>query len=251
MTRATAWLAAVLVLSIAPAPVDAQTDVSNDDGDRDRPSATDRADVELERLRAAAQREVDRRLQALDTAAEAVGRSTTLTADHRALLTQVLDESRSGLRAIRSTIATVESLPQLRRAIGGIVDRHWVYGLQLPRAYQVMAADSMQAVIADLAIAHDALATTLDRAEAVGVNVTDSRASLAAAIEATRRAESVAHSVTSDVLMLGPEDMPGAAEVMTGGAGRLRRAFEDLRSAVAATRRAVTSLRTALAQSNR
>lgn len=244
MKYLTAWVLVLAVVAVTAPVASAQTDERG----RDEPPPDDRSEVELERLRSAALREVDRRLRALQAALDATVGASAITEDHRNRLVASSSAARDGLLTIRASIETASSLPELRRSLNGIVDDHWVFLLVVPRTYEVIASDSIRAVVADLGIAHDAIEDAAERAAAAGLDVSSVRAALDDAAFGALRADEMAAAVADEVLALDRDDMPDEAGTLVRGSESLRRAVAELRSALGETRRAVGLLRAVVNQ---
>lgn len=239
--------AIVLLAAVSAAgPVGAQTDQRGDE-----PPPADRADAEFDRLVADTLAEIDRRLAALDAVAAALENSQHLTPRHRQELEASLAESIVGLRELRVSVDGATNLRELRDLVPRIVTDHWVFVWAVPRAYEVMAADALVAVGAELSAAHEAVGAAVARAASAGLDVSASRSLLEQARVDGERGVATAAGVSERALGVTVGDLPGGVETLVRAAADLRVAAEDLRSAVAATRAAVDQLRQVAVQSTR
>lgn len=244
--RALAILLSMVVL--APGPAVAQTVDRSDSAnavDSDRPAAE-----ELDRLKAVTLDEIDRRLVVLDRLTQAVETAERLTAAHHDALLIQLSSARSRLTDLRAEVDGADSLRVLGALVPRIVTDYWVFALIVPQVHEVIAADTLVAVAADLQAVQNQIGSAVDRAASAGVDVSAASAALVQARTSAAEARALAVEVPGAVLPITSDEMPEAGDSLVGAARTLGVAFEHLKESASATRTAVTALRDAVTQAD-
>ncbi len=183
--------------------------------------------------------EIDRRLDTIERLGIAVDESRALTDAHAAALNVILDNSASGLRALRLEIAADTTVPELREDIQKIFTEFRIYALVTRQVWLVQGADKVDMAGAKLEGAVTRLENLIAKAEANGKDVTEANLHLAAMQSAIAEALAGVVGMADDLLPLTPADWNN------GAAGPVLRAAHQ---AIADAR---TDLRTALAEAHK
>jgi len=202
------------------------------------------ADPTVEHYQAVGLCEIDRRLATIDRLGNAIEGSRPLTDDHQAALQAILDDSATGLRALRAEIEADTTLAELREDINSIFEDYRIYVLVVRQVWLVMGADTVDAAGAKLDETAADLAVLIERAEAGGQDVTEATEHLAAMEAAIAEALAGVEGVADDVLPLTPADWNDgtAGPILRESHQAIVDARADLRTAMAEARQVIAAL---------
>lgn len=247
MRRYVAMAVVAAVTMVSPVAAFAQ---ETDQPVNDRPvthqpvtdEATDRRhDFDGSKQRALAA--IDKRLEAIDRAEQAVETNGHLKPNHAAQLGAELAKHERELIDLRSDIEAAETRAELAELVPLIVTEHWVFAMLIPKTKLVIGADVVDDAVERANEFGETVQDVIDRLSEAGVDMTAAQAELDAALGAVADADAAAAGVPGAVLPIGPEDMPGASETIRAAKADLDSAASSLRSAHAHFAAAVELIR--------
>jgi hypothetical protein len=206
---------------------------------------TARATRAIDDAKAAADCEIERRLEKLSVLQARVDSNARLTDAHEAALDRILAATRSGLEALRAEIAGDTTIADVRADTKRIYEDYRVYALVARQVHLVVAADTAAATDAAFGDTAQELATAIDAAEAAGKDVTEARRHLAAMTGHVDAAGTSVDGIAAAVLPLTPAGWNAgtAKPILDEARSDLRAARTDLRAAVAEARLVLRELR--------
>ncbi len=220
LARIPAAAVAVAATVGAAAPVAAQT-------------ATPRplAQATLATCKQAGQNMVTARLDVLGDLRNKVTASKTLTAAHRATLTNLVDSDRSGLSTLATTIQGDTTLAQCRSDVQSIVTRFRVYVLVVPQVHITIAADALQAADTTLAGLEQKLSTAIQNAHLNPGQQQRASEALTDYDTHVGNAAALIKGQADAVLALTPAGYPGTTTTLKSAHTNLESAHADLKAA--------------------
>ncbi len=204
-----------------------------------------RADDEtLPGLKAALTARIDQRLASLQRYLAAIGASRHLTDGHNAELSTVVNEAAAGLTQLRGAVADEATVEGLRAAATSMVEDYRVYLLVGPQVRLAIAGDAAAVALDRAQQAHDRLAEKVAEAKAGGQDTTAAEADLAQLQSAIDSGHGHLEGQVEAVLALSPGP-DGTA--ISNGVAAVRQALglvrDDLRTVVAEGRAVAEFLR--------
>ncbi|MEO8463424.1 MAG: hypothetical protein ABI555_09435, partial [Chloroflexota bacterium] len=177
--------------------------------------------------------EIDRRLATIRDLSDIVDGSEVLTDAHAAALARILDDSRTGLIALRSEIATDSTIETMTADVRRISTDYRIYVLVARQVHLVQADDRVEKAVARLNGASDRLAAAIQRALESGKDVTEAQGHLNLMVAAITEAQSDVAGDAADVLAQTPTSW---------NAGTAKPILDAARASIVAAR---TDIRTA------
>jgi hypothetical protein len=212
-----------------------------DSTDTSRPA---RSGAALSTVQAACEKAIDDRLAALDKLAAAVDGRPAVTDAHQATLDGQIADAKSGLSALRDTIAADTDAATLKADCKEVVEGYRVYLVVVPRTHEVVASDALVSGADKLSARVADLQTAIDTAEANGHDVTHDRELLADLQAKVASAHDAAAGVPDTVIGLTAADWNGgtAKPALEAGHATLKTARQDLASALQDAKQIVQDL---------
>jgi hypothetical protein len=186
---------------------------------------------------------IERRLNTLRRLADRVRDNRRLTHDHRATLTDLINDQIEGLTALDGKIQADTDRETLLADVKSIVTDYRVYLLTVPKVHLVVGADTEVAVADRLDQVAARLQTKIDEAEAAGKDVTVAQGHLDDMKAKAGDARSAASGVPESVLPLLPQDYPDNKPTLDRARDRLREGRTALREAAKLARQVVQDLK--------
>jgi hypothetical protein len=187
--------------------------------------------------------QIDRRVVALDRRQHELTSAKHLTDEHRAALNTNIDQTRSGLTALRDQIRTETDIDALKRECEAIWTDYRVFALVLPRTRLVTVADTEVFAAGRLTNVAGRLQAAIDKAATNGRDVTHAQADLDAMKAKVASAQSSAAGVPVSVLSLTPADWNANHDVLKPAHDALKSARGDLKAAVELAHKVVADLK--------
>jgi hypothetical protein len=249
-------VAAALVATALAAPAFAQEDRSGDQGQLTESARTDAGDTApaderagrgLERIKAAADAAVQRRLDTLDRLNERVEASVHMTQPHKDQLLAEYRRLTDGLDALNAEIQATEDAATALRLTADIAADFRIYLVVVPKSWAVAGSDAMVDATERIEEAGARIQEAIDEANEAGIDTTKAQSLLDGALSDGAEAGSVAGPVAAAVIDLDASDWPEPARATLQGAHEdLRAARELIRSAADGLRSAADALRASL-----
>jgi hypothetical protein len=198
----------------------------------------------VEGLKTALTARIDLRLAALDRERAAVTNARALTDSHRATLTGIIDESRTGLEALKAKVAGETTVAALRDDAKSMVDDYRVFLLVGPQVRLTIAGDVGAHAIERATKAQERLAEAVEQKKAGGADTSAAETDLAEMAAAIDRARAALDGQVEELLAIQPG--PDGASIAEGVASvrrELGTCRRELRTAVAEGRSVVAFLR--------
>jgi hypothetical protein len=186
---------------------------------------------DLEPLRSRCLAAIDVRLGALSAAKATLTSARQVSADHRAALTALIDDTATRLQTLRGEITADTEIGTLRPHCRSTFGDLRVFALVLPRTRLVVASDYAGALADKLEVVAGKLNAAIAEAEAAGRDVTQARADLQAMKAKIASSRTSAASVPGAVLGLTAADWNANHKVLRPARQSLQSARSDLRSA--------------------
>jgi len=187
--------------------------------------------------------EIDRRLTALDTRQHELANAKHLTSDHLAALDANIDQTRSGLTALKAQIQAETDMTKLRSECESIWTGYRVFALVLPRTRLVAVADAEGFVAGRLTDVSTRLQQAVDNAKAQGKDVTKAQADLDAMKAKIASGQASAAGVADSILSLTPADWNANHDVLKPPHDSVKSAHTALKAAVQLAHQVVADLK--------
>ena len=187
--------------------------------------------------------EIDRRLDTITRIQGRVASADSLTAADRTELQSQLSADASGLTTLRARIDGESNVDALRADLKKIVADFRIYLLMVPKASDVIAADSELAAVARLGTLGTKLQARIDADKAAGKDVTGAQADLDAMTAKVAQVSPLVAGIPAAVLPLTPAQynagtakpiLVSSRASLQAGRGLLAGARVDARACVAA-----------------
>ncbi len=203
-----------------------------------------RADRTVEKLQAVGFCEIDRRLTAIDRLQSLVSDSAVLTDGHQTALMRILDQSETGLKALRLEIAGDTTVASVTEDVRRIFSEYRIYALVSRQVMLVRADDRVDAAAARLTGASAQLADAIAQAEGNGKDVTDAKAHLGAMNAAIAAAKGEVAGDAAAVLAQTPASWNAgtAKPILDAARASISAAHTDLRTALKEARATMAAL---------
>jgi hypothetical protein len=197
-----------------------------------------RAGSTVETLRALGDCEINRRFATLNQLAAKITGSKVLTSSDAAALATIVNTTRSGLTALKSTIDSETDLTQLKADVSKIATDYRVYLLVVPQVHLVIGADGVVAAQARFAKVNTNLAARIATAKAAGKDTTAAQAALDAMNSKVAAAVALATPIPGKILPLTPAGYNAgtAGPVITAARADLVTARNDIKAAIASAK---------------
>lgn len=216
MKKISILLAAVLVVSLLPATALAQEDTAR---------ADDAVERIVENLKDRAEKAIEKRMDTIERATEALQEAEHLTDEHERALLAELDSSAAGLTELGRQIEDATTLEELRELIPLIFEDYRIYAVVVPKAHLVVVADTLMAAAGRIELVAGSLQDAIDRFREAGFDTTEAEEALAEMNASLGEAVALARPVPDTVLPLAPADWPDPVQ------GIIEEAHSDVRSA--------------------
>ncbi|MGH8990408.1 MAG: hypothetical protein ACRDZ7_02645 [Acidimicrobiia bacterium] len=239
---AAATVGAGLILAIPAAALAADSDSTRPPRDRTRPALAEPS-RDPEDIRARCREAIDKRLTAMDVAADRLAEARHVTDDHEATLSGILSDTGASLTALDGEIVADTEAEALRAHCKSIFEDHRVFALVLPRTRLVVGSDTAVAATGRFDQVADRIENAIDEAEAAGKDVTQARADLEAMRAEINSAEASATGVPDGILGLTPADWNADHEILSPAREAMRSARGDLKAARDLGRSIIASLK--------
>jgi hypothetical protein len=185
---------------------------------------------------------VDGRLAHLDVLDAALQAAGSVTAAHRAALTESYASARTGLPAVESAVLADTECAEARADARAVVDDYRIYLVLTPQTHLTIAADRGIAGEARLDAAALTLQKAIDSAAAAGRDVGAAQAAQAELLGDLQQARAAFDGVADDVLAQTPAGYPGNSAVFSAA----RTEAQQGRQALAEAARDAKAVREAL-----
>lgn len=216
--RKTIFIAVVLAALLAlPAVAWGQTD-------EPAPESAETATVEFDEAQDRVLEAIDKRVEALGRALDAVAESEHLTESHAATLTADYEFHRDGLLDLRPSVEAATTPEELRLLAEQVWKEHWVFALQIPKGRLTFAADAIAAASDQALEVVGEFDAALDELESNGIDVEEGRRILNDMEGHIAAAQDRAAPVPDAVLPIDVAEMPDAGST-------LQQARDDIRTA--------------------
>lgn len=223
--KRTAIVATILAsLLVVPSVAGAQADETSDPNDPAIERIGERSPVDFDEAQARVLEAIDKRVEALGRALEAVAESEHLTEEHAATLTADYEMHRDGLLALRPSVEAATTVAELRALAEQVWKEHWVFALQIPRGRLTFAADAIAEASSRALEVADEFDRVLSELEANGTDVDEGWRILNEMRDHVADAQDRAAPVADTVLPIEVTDMPDAGAT-------LQQARDDIRTA--------------------
>ena len=215
MKKLSVLLVAVLIVSMLPAAALAQ----------ETPADLGADERLIEKLKDRAEHAIDKRLETIERATEALGDAQHLTDEHERILLSELAAASDGLTALGREIESAETIAELRELIPSIFEDYRIYVVAVPKAHLVAVADTIVAAVDRLELVAGSLQDTVNRFKEAGFDTSEAEVVLGEMRAFLGEASASAGPVPDAVLLLAPGDWPDPAK------GILQGAHSDVRNA--------------------
>lgn len=176
---------------------------------------------------------IDQRLTTLDELTSKIAASTDLSVDHAATLTTEVADEKTGLQALKITIAGDAEIGVLRADCRKIIDDYRVYLLEVPTVHLTIAGDAALAVVATAEGLAPSLQSRIDAAVAAGKDVGNAQDLMNDYNAQVAAAKGLVQPIGDTVIPLTPADYNAgiAGPVLDAARTSLHTARDDLRTA--------------------
>lgn len=174
---------------------------------------------------------IQKRQAALDEVIARLGEVKALTAAHASRLKADLEAQKQSLADLGARIQAATTAGELRTLVPQIVQGHYVFAFQIPRARLVVAADEVTAVADRLSAIGDRIEARIATEKADGRDVTAAQAALDDLRAKVASARTTATSDADKVLALDASGYPGNRSVIQSARQDLGTVRRDLAAA--------------------
>lgn len=185
----------------------------------------------LEKLRARAIAEIDRRLKSLSGLTERISNIKRLTADQKNALSSSIQEQITSLTNLKTKIQADSDLETLKADTKSIVDSYRIYLLYIPKIHILGVADVELNYADKLSELSSKLETRLQEEKATGKDVSQLESLLTQMKSKISEGKAKAQSAFDTVLNLKPEDYPGNKTSLETARNSLQSAKQSLQEA--------------------
>lgn len=197
----------------------------------------------LNRLKTSAASEVDRRLNALQTALNKVQVSSKLAAADKTALVKQLEDEITAQTNLKSQLAGQTGLEAARANVQQILAAYRNYGLLLPKARLLVVADRLMLVNQRLDDLAAQLTLRLERAKSEHKDVTALESDLSNMKSKLANARAQTDGLVAKLLELSTTDYPASFKVLTTHQAGLKTAQADVKAARDSAKRIAAGLK--------
>jgi hypothetical protein len=197
-----------------------------------------RTTLTVESLRAFGDCEINRRLATLNQLSAKITASKVLTGSDASALATIVNNTRSGLTALKATIDSETDVTVLKADIAKIVTDYRVYLVVVPQVNLVNGADGILATQARFATVNTNLLAKIAAATAAGKNTAAAQAALDSMNADVAAAVALASPLPGKLLPLTPAQYNGgtAGPVIKAARADLVKARDDIKAAIASAK---------------
>jgi len=175
--------------------------------------------------------EIDRRVNALSTAAKVIDQSEKLSATDRQTLSAEVATSLSGLAALKVKLSAETTLVAARTDAQSILTQYRVYALLLPKVRLIKAADGQLALETKFATLSAKLLERFAELRTAGRDTASLEATLSNMNTKVADAQAISSAVQTKVIALQPSDYNADHAILSEERNQLKLAHEMLVSA--------------------
>jgi hypothetical protein len=204
--------------------------------------AAEKNDASMTQLKARADKEISRRIEALTKLLSRIAEFKKLSASQKSSLSVQVQAEIDKLTTLKAKIAADTDLTTLKADVQSIVDAYRIYALFMPKIQILGAADRLQ-ITADAMSSHAAtLETKITEKQTAGQNVTELQTLLADMNAKIANAKTQAQNAITTVTPLTPEGYPGNKTQLQSAQQMIVTGIKDLNTARQDARKIIVGL---------
>jgi len=235
MKSQVASLLIILSITIAtPAVAFAQANTAATPGakvDRMQEKQEQRQSNQISNLKLRANREIDRRIAALNKLTTRITNIKKLSSGDKSTLTSQIQTQITDLTSLKSKVDADTDLATLRSDVKSIVDSYRIFALFIPKIHLLAAADSMSQAADNLTTLAAKLQDRIQKAQAAGNDVTNLNAALSDLQAKVADAKTQYQNAENLVLPLTPDGYPANKAQLDQGRAMVKTGAQDLKTA--------------------
>lgn len=187
-----------------------------------------RQEERMVNLKARADKEIDRRLTALNAIKTKINAIKRLTTDQKSAMTTAIDQNITDLTALKTKINADTDPTTLQADVKSIVDSYRVYALFIPKIHILTAGDAITDLLTKLNALETKLETRIAEAKTAGNDVAALETALAEMKTKLADAKTQSDNAVSTVTSLEPAGYPGNKGSLQTALGLLKTARADI-----------------------
>jgi hypothetical protein len=204
--------------------------------------ATTRVENHIDNLKARAEKELTRRLNALNKLATSLQNVKRLSADQKTTMIADVQTQITSLTALQTKINQDTDEATLKADVQSIVKSYRIYALYMPKIEILVAADKILSTNDTLTTLATVLQTQITSAQTKGQDVTALNALLADMQAKIADAKTQSQNAITTVTPLTPDGYPANKTSLTSARDMLKVARSDSRAALADAKKIIKSL---------
>lgn len=187
--------------------------------------------------------EIARRLTSLATLTAKINAATRLTASDKTTLTNEVNDTISGLNALKTKLDSETTTTAARTDVQDIYTEYRVYALVAPKVNLIKVADDQQVAEQKLSTLIQKLQSRITSAQNSGKDVTALQNALNDMTTKVNAAQSISSSIESKVIGLQPTDYNSDHAILSGDSAQLKSAHADNQAAYQDAKQIVAGLK--------
>lgn len=199
-------------------------------------------DASMERLKAKAEKEINRRIESLSKLISRIGEMKKLTTAQKTALTSQVQAEITSLTNLLAKIKADTDLATLRADIKSIVDSYRIYALFMPKIQILGAADKVLNTADQMSSQAARLEAKINEKQTAGQNVTDLQTLLVDMKTKIIDAETQAQSAIDIVTPLTPAGYPDNKSSLQSARAMINTAHKNLKTAHQDARQIIVGL---------
>lgn len=208
------------------------------------PTTTSTNDKQLlSNIIAKGNKEIARRVSALNSVLVKITSDTRLSASDKTTLTNQVKTELSNLETLRTKLDAETTVAGARADVQSIVNEYRVFSLVFPKIWLIRTADDQMVSEARLATLITKFQTRLNAAKSKGKNVAAIQETLSDMQTKVANAQAISSSVQQKVIALQPSDFNTDHAILNGDQAQLKDAHADIQAAMADAQTIIKGIR--------
>ncbi len=236
-----AALGSTMFITVAANALSTAPAVSNPSSQSTTTTANEQ--TRLKNIIAKGDQEISRRLTSLASLANKINAATKLTSSDKTTLTNEVNDTISGLNALKTKLDSDTTIAAARADAQSIYTEYRVYALVAPKVNLIKVADDQQVVEQKLQTLIQKFQTRINAAKSKGKEVSALQDTLSDMTSKVTAAQGISSSIENKVIGLQPTDYNSDHALLSGDSAQLKTAHTDNMAAFSDAKQIVAGLK--------
>lgn len=236
-----AALGSTMFITVAANALSAAPAASNPSSQSTTTTANEQ--TRLKNIIAKGDQEISRRLTSLASLANKINAATKLTSSDKTTLTNEVNDTISGLNALKTKLDSDTTITAARADAQSIYTEYRVYALVAPKVNLIKVADDQQVAEQKLQTLIQKFQTRINAAKSKGKEVSALQDTLSNMTSKVTAAQGISSSIENKVIGLQPTDYNSDHALLSGDSAQLKTAHADNMAAFSDAKQIVAGLK--------